>query len=776
MSELLKEEIEDCSSVYRNFADNFMDIILIVNQDGQVIYGNKKAVESYGYTYDELLNLSIFDIREHGSMELTKEQLKEALEKGTVFNTYHYKKDGTKFLVEVKSRCIDEKNKDRVVSIIRDISNIDKISKDASLFSISLDIFDETILGYSKNLEVSLWSKGAEAKLGYSRDEIIGKNIKVLVPDSKIIEFNDITNLIINGNCIQNIETKRLHKSGRMIDVSISFSPVYDSDGVFSGAVGIYKDITEKKELTKKLQEYQERCSLALEGAQYGVWDLDTKSFHVLQHGNWKEALGYSSDEMIDSIEKLRKLVHPEDLHKFLIKFNNHLLHGEEFIQEYRIKSRNNGYKWTRTKGRVIEWDPEGKPLRMVGTNEDITNRKLIEQEMKEKCKQLELLKKEADDANKAKSQFVANMSHEIRTPLNGVIATIQLLQSTFLNQEQKHYTNMLMESASQLLTIISDILDISKIESGLYELQDEPFNLKETIFNIYNNLLTIGNSKGLEISLYLDPTIDFQVIGDELKLKQILNNLINNAVKFTEEGNVSLRILKVYSDDSIEKIEFRVKDTGIGIEDSFKDKIFQNFSQGDLSSKKKYEGTGLGLVISRNIARLMNGDITFETKVGVGSTFILTCEYKKVNTNEDLFEEADSSHKLIEFKKSNQDKIILGVEDNIINQEVMERIVRRRGYNYLEAYNGQEALGILKNNNVDLILMDIQMPGMNGLKTTKIIRDLYGKDKYIPIIGITAYATYEDRDKCIHAGMDNYISKPFEMSNLYNMLELYLS
>ncbi len=553
-----------------------------------------------------------------------------------------------------------ERRKEDQSSIKSDMAEEDKFI----IFKSFVDNFmDDAIVGLTKKLEVSLWSKGAETKLGYRSDEIVGKNIKTLVPDDKINEFENKIELLKKGKAVKNIETTRKHKNGTAYDVSVSISPIYDLDGAFNGAIGIYRDIYKK-----------------------------------------------------------------------------------------------------------------GKPLRITGAKEDNTDKKSVELELLKKCLQLEMLTKEAEASNRAKSQFLANMSHEIRTPMNGILGTIQLLQLTELNYEQSRYTKMLKESAEALLAIVNDILDVSKIESKVMVLNKKPFDLKETIRKIHDNLLVTGNTKGLEISFYMDPAIEAAVIGDELRLGQVLTNLISNAVKFTEEGQISLRAEKLETDNDIQRIRFTVKDTGIGIEDDFKDKIFQIFNQGDLSYSKKSYGSGLGLAISREIAMLMNGDITFKTKVGEGSSFCFVCDLHKPGKTAAKPQEEHPDPGIVNSNKAKYNKVILGVEDNMMNQEVMESIVRKLGYHYLEAYNGCEALEILKSREVDLILMDIQMPDLNGYETTKIIRKQYDPEKHIPIIGITAYAMQEDKLKCIQAGMDYYISKPFDVESLHQIFEKYLS
>jgi signal transduction histidine kinase/ActR/RegA family two-component response regulator len=411
----------------------------------------------------------------------------------------------------------------------------------------------------------------------------------------------------------------------------------------------------------------------------------------------------------------------------------------------------------------------------VYAVSKDMKDTKVVEQDLREKLKRLQVQKEEAENANRVKSQFLANMCHELRIPMNSLVGTIQLLGTSNINEEQSKYIRIIKESADSLVKIINNILDISKIESGVVDLCHAPFDLRSTINDVYNNLLITGNYKGLEIGHYLDPNIDFQVIGDELKVKQVLGNLIDNAVKFTDNGYVSMRVHMVSSNENTEKIRFIVKDSGVGIEEGVKDKIFQHFIQGNLPTKKKHNGTGLGLAISKQLAKLMNGDIYFESKAGEGSTFIFTCEFKRVHSIKDDAHLVSHIQSNPDYSSANQDKVILCVEDNIINQEVMEDIITRKGYKCLSAYNGKDALNILNTNNVDLILMDIQLPELNGFDTAEIIRNKSEKGREIPIVAMTAYAMHEDRNKCIQAGMNDYIAKPFDLENLYSILEFHL-
>lgn len=765
-----KEEFEE----YKQVLEHLMDIVLMIGEDGGILYANQKAIETYGYSYDEITKLNIFHMRKECIVDYTKMQLNEALMKGVKFKTVHYKKDGSCFPVEVHSIYSNKDNKKSVISIIRDISDFDEIARYSNMFTVSLNIFDDAIVLISNDLKVKLWNKGATKRLGYLNKEIIEKDIKILIPNDKLNEFNEHIKIVSKGEIVESYETVRIHKNGDLIDVSVSLSPLYDYDGNMTGILGIYKDISDKKELAKQLAENEERWRYALNGSQFGVWDWNIITDNMYNSSSFLSILGYNDGEVLNMYTEWIIRIHPEDIDYYNKIMANHLERGKDFDVEIRIKcqNQNSQYKWIRSKGKVSERDKDGNPIRMVGTHEDISQRKYIEHELKDKYHQLQLMKDKAEEASREKSMFLANMSHEIRTPLHGVNSIVQLLELTDANSEQSKYINLLKESSNQLEAVINDILDMSRIESGKLQLKEENFNLKEITMAIYNSLLVMGNSKGLETGYYFDQNIFPQVIGDVLKLKQILINLINNSLKFTDDGYISFRTILKSKRDNYQKIQFIIKDSGIGIPDDFKEKIFHNFSQGDISSKKQYRGTGLGLSISKKLADIMNGELSYDSHINEGSTFFLTCEFKKAEKyNYEL-----SNNKInTKCNYKNLNKTILYVEDNIINHEVMDNIITKEGYRYLWAHNGEEALEILKNYKVDLILMDIQLPQTNGFEVTKTIREEIIAGKDIPIIAITAYGLREDKNKCLEAGMNDYITKPFNIEKLYEVIQKHL-
>ncbi|MDF2907752.1 MAG: sensor hybrid histidine kinase [Herbinix sp.] len=648
-------------------------------------------------------------------------------------------------------------------------------------FYIKSDFSEDATLGYTKDLTIVLWSKAAEKLLGYTEEEVLGMKMNLFLTDQDTGEIKKVLHKLENNETIKSYEAARKHKNGSLVTVAISVTPLFNENKEFYGVFVHYRDISEKRKLMKQLASSEEILRNAIQGGKFEVWEWYIEPGIIRFHNKWYTSwMNEASDELL--VDEWLRLIHADDIPIVLDMISN-ALQGMECVSEFRLMTKGGNYIWIRGKGKVTQWDNNGKPIKMIGTNEDITDRKLIVEQLAQKCEQLELSQKEAETANQAKTKFLAGISHEIRTPMNGILGILQLLKKTKLDPKQLRWLNMLQEAVDSQMSIINNMLDISKIEAGKIEQENDLFNVKLLTTEVYDQLRILCRPKRLEAKLYFDSKIKHMVFGDKLRIKQILLNLINNAAKFTDHGSVTLEVNLVEADDYMENIEFKIVDTGIGISVEDMDKIFDSYYQGDISSKKKHMGTGLGLTISKHLALFMNGDITVDSKLGEGSTFrfnLVFSKYKKPSNpkdEEDKVVQTDSQYDHVDLSddmKKVRDEIILSVEDNEINQEIIEAVVGGSGFHLLTARSGEEALMLIKRYQVDIILMDIQMPEMNGFELTKAIREI-DRFKDIPIIAMTAYAMEIDRDWCIENGMNDFITKPIDIKELYGILSKYV-
>jgi signal transduction histidine kinase/CheY-like chemotaxis protein len=382
-----------------------------------------------------------------------------------------------------------------------------------------------------------------------------------------------------------------------------------------------------------------------------------------------------------------------------------------------------------------------------------------------------------AEAASHAKGTFLANMSHEIRTPMNGIIGMTELCLRTSLDAKQQQYLNAVKVSADNLLTIINDILDFSKIEEGKIELSRTPFILRLTVEQAMQSVAMQAAEKMVELIYRPSPDIPEALRGDPGRLRQILINLVGNAVKFTDSGRVLVSVSVVEFSENICLLSFSVEDEGIGISAEKLDKIFIPFEQGDLSTTKAYGGTGLGLTITKNFVELMGGSISVKSELGKGSTFTFTIPFEIVTTPESLADLESSEYMSVSDTDSqdNGKLDILVAEDVSINQLLIETILSRHGHTVTLVDNGEQAVQAWqsKNSSFDIIFMDVQMPVMDGLQATCRIRELENeRGGHIPVIAMTAYAMKEDMDRCREAGMDDYISKPFHYEDLLTVIK----
>ncbi|GAB0152167.1 PAS domain-containing protein [Marinobacterium sp. BA1] len=534
-----------------------------------------------------------------------------------------------------------------------------------------------------------------------------------------------------------------------------------DGSNIWNGYI---YDITERKQQELKLAETTAQFQLTMEATDTGLWAWDLLTNAV----NWSpeaySMLGYEPDEFAVTLEKFQALIHPDDLQNMMSDVMSSIEQDDGFNVQFRLRHAEGHWLWTQGRGKVTGRDDAGKPVFMMGTHADISEIKQVEQALAE-------ARAAADTASRAKSEFLANMSHEIRTPMSSIIGLSQI------SVDEQDLTTLhdrlrkIHHSGRLLLGIINDILDFSKIEAGKLSIDPQPFFLTGLVDNLNSLFADMASRKNLQLSMRIDEVVGDSFVGDELRLRQVLTNLIGNAIKFTEQGSIQLVVSTHQSSVDRQWLKFSVLDTGIGITQEQRQKLFNAFSQADNSVTRKHGGSGLGLVISQRLVEVMGGSgIELESQPEQGSvfTFILPLRACDASEQEMLLhkksETLDENHSL-------QGRVLL-VEDNPINQEVARSLLEKLGLEVTVAQQGAEALDLVEQSDFNLLLMDIQMPVMDGYEAT---RQLRARGCELPIIALTAAAMAEDQAKALAAGMNSHLSKPIDPQALQQVLAQWL-
>jgi two-component system sensor histidine kinase/response regulator len=636
-----------------------------------------------------------------------------------------------------------------------DISERKRAEEARAFLASIVESSSDAIVGKTLGGMIVSWNKSAESLYGYGADEVIGKPVSILAPTDRAAELSQMLERVKAGETTSNFETSRLRKDGTAVEVSVTVSPIRNAAGEITGAASIAHDITDRKWNERELA-YERRLFQALmDNIPDTIYFQDTECRFIRINKAQARMLGISDPN--EAIGRTDFDFFPPDFAQGCYDAEQKLLKsGQPILGAVQQLTRPDGQVRWLSSTEVPLRDAEDRIFGLVGVSRDITDRKLAEAELRR-------AKDAAEAASRAKSEFLANMSHEIRTPMNGVIGMADLALGTELSVEQREYVELVKSSAETLMRVINDILDFSKIEAKKLDLEHIAFDLRETVQQTLKTLGQYADRKSLELLASFEPDVPVAVFGDPGRLQQILTNLISNAVKFTERGEV---VVSVRRGCEREALEFSVRDTGIGIPEDKQQTIFEAFSQADASSTRKFGGTGLGLTIASQLVSLMGGVMSLESEPGKGSTFSFTVP---LEVAPQLDRGAPGQTNALSLKGMR----VLAVDDNATNRQILGVMLSRWGMAPVLSESGPQALSLLRQaggfeNPYPLIIVDSQMPGMDGFTLVESIKKEL-KLTTPTIMMLTSGPRPGDAARCRVLGVAAYLTKPVSESELHD-------
>ena len=747
---LIKNRFESMFKIHSSI------MLLIEPETGNIIDANNSACAFYGYSLDEFRELNISNIN-----VLSKTEIKEKLKKAKDFqnNTFifpHKLKNGEIKMVESNTSPIKTDNGEILFSIIKDISNEVDLKNNLKNKDELLQNFANQVPGVLYTYQYFPDGRSCFPFASEHINEIYEVNPNSVVNDSKEVleKIYEKDIKLVSKSIIKSYKELSVWKCTYRVKLEKKglrwlygeAKPVKQTDGSVIW-FGYIKDITEQKNIEAKTLDTTLKLELATSASKQGIWRWKFSTNILECDDSMYKIYGIVKTEEINHYDIWSKTIVKEDLPLVEEKINSARQTDGTFDITYRIKRLDDGKIRYIKASAICQFDENGDKIALVGSNIDIT--------------ELEIAKIKSQKANEAKSKFLANMSHEIRTPLNGTIGLINLVLDTPLNPLQNDYLKKAIQTSNSLLNIINDILDYSKIEIGkLYTLK-EPFSLNQLLENVTNIFGYQVYEKGLEFNFTIDPKINNNLVGDSLRLTQVLNNFVGNAIKFTQKGYVHIDISIINKTDNKILLDFSVKDTGIGIALENQHKLFKAFNQEDSSTTKRFGGTGLGLVISKQLVEIMGGEVYFNSIKDKGSTFGFKIELEYIK---------DSILKDENLKTYSNSNFLI-IDDNEIYKDYLEKILLSWKIKSLNVSNDLEVYEILLKEKIDYIIVDCCVPKLNGLNLLKKLQD---NNINIPnILMITAYNKQELLEEAQNSNIyiEKILEKPFTPSTLYNTL-----
>ncbi len=623
-----------------------------------------------------------------------------------------------------------------------------------------------------------VWGNRASwESLGIAREDVIQHSVLSLQMDvTGAPQWSEIAAVIRQSECFTFVGRHR-HARGHEVAVEVNTTRFFEGGREYF--LSVARDISRRLALEADLKTRENQLWFALNEASDGLWDWDVTKGEVFFSPQLKRMLGYGPDEMDPSLDTWSRNIHPDDAERVWGIVQEHL-EGKRsrYEAEYRLRSRNGRFLWVHDRGRVCERDAGGQATRVVGMVQDITERKNAHGELQRHRNHLEELveartgallvaKEAAEAANRAKSSFLANMSHELRTPMSAIMGMTGLALTRATDPVLRDQLSKADQASQHLLGLINDVLDVSKIEADRMTLEEADFRLAPLMDSLAQLAGHRADERGLELHIDLPAALrDQPFSGDALRLKQILLNLTDNAIKFTHQGQVSVTVRQVDEQPAGARLRFEIADSGIGIAPDSLPRLFNAFEQADNSMTRRFGGTGLGLAISKRLVAMMGGEIGVDTHLGKGSTFWFTVRLRR-GAGSAAVKPAVEGHALQTLRREHAGARVLLAEDEPVNREVAHCLLADAGLSVVGVEDGALALQRARAERFALIVLDMQMPRLNGVDAARALRaDSLNRDT--PVLAMTANVFDEDRRICEEAGMDGHLSKPVRPEQLY--------
>lgn len=748
----------ESGSLYRQIADSTFEAIFL-SKEGICIGQNKTAERMFGFTEKEAIGREGIEWIYPDFRQQVTENMRSGFE-GT-YDSVALRKDGTTFPCEVQGRISFHKGKPIRITALRDISKrsatIQALKESELRFKALHNASFGGIAIHDKGIILDC-NQGLEDIGGYTSEELIGMDGLLLIAEGSRKQVMD--NILAGYE--KPYESVGLRKNGEEYPIRLEARGIpYKGKDI---RVVEFRDISSRKRAEQALAESEAKYRALFDEAIDPILVADPETGRIIECNHTaEEYFGIPRHKLVGMHQNQ---LHPKEFQTSgkTKSFRKHLK-SPDVTQELTLKAAGGEMRLVSVKASHLSLGD--KPV-IMGVFRDVTEQRRSEEA-------LIAAKEEAEKANKTKTQFLANMSHEIRTPLNGVMGMLQLLEATEQSAEQQEYSVIAIESCKRLTQLLSDILDVSRIEAGKLVVQKAPVNLEGVVKRVATLFQATSRKANVELKTVLDPQLPCNIVGDPARLQQVLTNLVGNSFKFTRQGHVSLELsLLPQLSANKYRVLFMVSDTGEGIDDETLGTLFTPFTQGDASLTRPYEGAGLGLSICRQLVDLMGGDLAVESEPGKGTSVYFTVLFDVDEKVQPMTMGMQNVGKDSIEKKFH----ILIAEDVPVNQLAISRLLEKQGHLVTSVDNGFQAIEALNANRYDLVLMDVQMPVMDGVVATKAIRSggAGEQNRDIPIIALTAHAMSGDRINFLKAGMDDYLAKPVDAMELYKTLARQMS